>query len=135
MLVRVTLSTRHHFLTTLSPVRLPYSSVWRGVSRDKYIEIDTNFAKQLGISTPNLDTEVCVIKPLTWRIMQGSKCLHPKPPVIFKEKTELPWVGFKPATSHVLDMCGVPTELPASWLSRIQIIMLGNARQLSLINW
>ena len=54
--------------------------------------------------------------------MQGSKRIHTKQPVIFKEKTELPWVGFKPTISHVLDRC-VPTELPASWLSRIQIIM------------
>ena len=37
-------------------------------------------------------------------LMQG-KCIHPKQPVVFKEKTELPWAGFKPATSCVLDWC------------------------------
>ena len=29
--------------------------------------------------------------------MQG-KCIHPKQPVIYREKTELPWVGFEPTT-------------------------------------
>lgn len=57
MLVRVTLPDGHHFLTTLSPTPLSYTSVWKGVSRERYLEIDTNFAKQLGIAAPNL--EVC----------------------------------------------------------------------------
>ena len=61
MLVRVTLPDGHHFLTTLSPSPLPYSSVWRGTSRDRYLEIDTNFAKQLGITTPDVDVSVIML--------------------------------------------------------------------------
>ena len=59
MLVRVTLSDGHHFLTTLSPIPLPYNSVWKGVSRERYLEIDTNFAKQLGITAPYIEVGLC----------------------------------------------------------------------------
>ena len=55
MLVRVTLPDGHHFLTTLSPTALSYNSVWKGASRERYLEIDTNFAKQLGITAPYIE--------------------------------------------------------------------------------
>ena len=59
MLVRVTLPDGHHFLTTLSPNPLSYNSVWKGVSRERYLEIDTSFAKQLGITAPNIEVSLC----------------------------------------------------------------------------
>ena len=49
MLVRVCLPDGHQFLTCLSPKPLPPKSVRRVSARD--IEIDTDFAKQLGIYT------------------------------------------------------------------------------------
>lgn len=61
MLVRVTLPDGHHFLTTVSPTPLSYHFVSKGSSRERYLEIDTNFAKQLGITTPSI--EVCVLRP------------------------------------------------------------------------
>ena len=36
-------------------------------------------------------------------IMQA-KCIHPKQSVIFIEKSELRWAGFKPVTSRILDV-------------------------------
>lgn len=66
MLVRVTLPDGHHFLTTLSPNPLSYNSVWKGVSRERYLEIDTSFAKQLGITAPNIEVGLCA--PLNHKI-------------------------------------------------------------------
>ena len=72
MLVRVTLPNGHHFLTTLCPSPLSYNSVWRGVARERYIEIDTNFAKQLGITTP--DIQVCWSMMYIYMYMCGLAC-------------------------------------------------------------
>ena len=55
--MRVTLPDERSFLTTLCPKALSYSTVWKGTSRERYLEIDTTFAKELGISKP--DVEVC----------------------------------------------------------------------------
>ena len=63
--------------------------------------------------------------------MQG-KCIHPKQPVVFEEKTELPWAGFKPATSCVLDWCSTNWATEAAQLAESNPKMLGNAKQLSL---
>ena len=57
-IVRVTLSNERSFLATLSPTPLSYDLVRKGVSRDRYLEIDTRFAKELGITVPG--TEVIV---------------------------------------------------------------------------
>ena len=57
-IVRVTLSNERSFLTTLSPTPLSYDLVRKGMPRDRYLEIDTRFAKELGITLP--DTEVTV---------------------------------------------------------------------------
>ena len=57
-IVRVTLPNERSFLTTLSPSPLSYDRVKKGMSRDRYLEIDTRFAKELGITLPY--TEVTV---------------------------------------------------------------------------
>ena len=52
MLVKVTLSDKRHFLTSVSPKALspkPTGSGYKSPPRD--LEIDPNFAKELGIST------------------------------------------------------------------------------------
>ena len=59
-IVRVTLSNERSFLTTLSPTPLSYDLVRKGVSRDRYLEIDTKFAKELGITIPGTEVTVKV---------------------------------------------------------------------------
>ena len=56
-IVRVTLSNERSFLTTLSPVSIPYDMVRTGMPRDRYLEIDPRFGRKLGIMP---DTEVPV---------------------------------------------------------------------------
>ena len=48
-IVRVTLPNGQAFCSTLCPTPISYQSVKRGVSRDKYLEIDPYFAKELGL--------------------------------------------------------------------------------------
>jgi hypothetical protein len=54
MVVRVSLSSGHHFLTTLSPQPLPSNPASRR-NTARYLEIDTEFAKQLGIKTYGIE--------------------------------------------------------------------------------
>jgi hypothetical protein len=57
MVVRVSLSSGHHFLTTLSPQPLPSNPASRR-NTARYLEIDTEFAKQLGIKTYGIEVLV-----------------------------------------------------------------------------
>ena len=59
MLVKVTLEDGNHFITSISPKSLPLVPTGFGYSRSpaRDLEIDTNFARLLGISA-SYGTEV-----------------------------------------------------------------------------
>lgn len=56
-IVQVTLPNGQAFCSTLCPAPISYQAVKRGVSRDKYLEIDPYFASELGLEN---DTQVVV---------------------------------------------------------------------------
>ena len=59
-IVRVIITSEgRSFLTTLSPTAIPYDKVLRGMSRERYLEIDTRFAADLRLG-PTHDVCVCV---------------------------------------------------------------------------
>ena len=69
-IVRVMLLNGRSFLATLCPEAIPYDEVQKGVSHKKYLEIDSAFAAELGISVKEQGVTVsvklmCVTTPPT----------------------------------------------------------------------
>ena len=61
MVVKVTLDDKRHFLTSLCQRGLPARATGTGYrSPPRDVEIDTHFAKQLGIMSAH-KTEVCIL--------------------------------------------------------------------------
>ena len=57
-IVRVTLPGGLSFLATLSPQAIPYNIALKGVSHKKYLEIDSIFARELGITDQGVQVKL-----------------------------------------------------------------------------